>query len=186
MICLELYTERLILRPWKITDAEDLYGFASDPQIGPVAGWPPHTSVENSREIIETVLMDELTFAIALKDAPDKAIGSIGIMTNEQGQRHSFMGFHDAEIGYWLAADYWGQGIVPEAVAEILRYGFEDLDIPVMWCGYYEGNEKSKRVQEKAGFVYERKEKVDVPLLQEQRIEHFTRLTRETWEQDKK
>ena len=51
-----LETERLILRPWREEDADDLYIYASDPDIGPPAGWPPHTSVESSREIIRTVL----------------------------------------------------------------------------------------------------------------------------------
>ena len=51
-----LETERLILRPWCESDADDLYTYASDPEVGPPAWWPPHTSVENSREIIRTVL----------------------------------------------------------------------------------------------------------------------------------
>ena len=49
-------TERLILRPWREEDAADLYEYAKDPEIGPPAGWPPNTSVENSRELIRTVL----------------------------------------------------------------------------------------------------------------------------------
>lgn len=50
-------TERLILRPWTEEDAESLFEYASDPAVGPIAGWPVHTSVENSREIIQQVLM---------------------------------------------------------------------------------------------------------------------------------
>ena len=48
-------TARLILRPWKEDDAESLFRYAHDPEVGPIAGWPPHTSVENSLEIIRTV-----------------------------------------------------------------------------------------------------------------------------------
>ena len=51
-----LETERLILRPWKEDDAESLYKYAKNPEVGPIAGWPVHTSVENSREIIKSVL----------------------------------------------------------------------------------------------------------------------------------
>ena len=72
-----LETERLILRPWCVDDAEDLYIYARDPDIGPPAGWPPHTSVENSREIIRNVLSAPDTFAVCLKEN-GKPIGSIG------------------------------------------------------------------------------------------------------------
>ena len=63
-----LKTERLILRPWLESDAESLYTYASDPAVGPPAGWPPHTSVENSREIIKTALSGSETYAVCLKD----------------------------------------------------------------------------------------------------------------------
>ena len=72
-----LETKRLILRPWHETDAESLYEYAKDPEIGPPAGWPPHTSVENSREVIQKVLSAPETYAVCLKDG--KAIGSVGL-----------------------------------------------------------------------------------------------------------
>ena len=62
-----LETNRLILRPWKEEDAEELYLYAKDPAIGPIAGWPTHTSVENSREIIKGVLSAAETYAVVLK-----------------------------------------------------------------------------------------------------------------------
>lgn len=62
-----LETERLLLRPWRESDAEDLYRYASDPKVGPIAGWPVHTSVENSREIIRDVFSAEETYAVCLK-----------------------------------------------------------------------------------------------------------------------
>lgn len=57
-------TERSILRPWQESDADDLYRYASDPQVGPIAGWPVHTSVENSLEIIKDVLTKPETYAV--------------------------------------------------------------------------------------------------------------------------
>lgn len=57
-----LETKRLLLRPWQETDAEELYKYASDPDVGPIAGWPVHTSVEFSREVIKNVLSAEGTF----------------------------------------------------------------------------------------------------------------------------
>ena len=72
-------TDRLILRPWREDDAEALFRYASDPDIGPIAGWPPHTSVENSLEIIRTVFSAPETYAVVLKDS-DEPVGSCGIM----------------------------------------------------------------------------------------------------------
>ena len=63
-------TTRLLLRPWCESDAESCYRYARDPFVGPAAGWPAHTSVENSREIIRTVLSEPDTFAVILKVAP--------------------------------------------------------------------------------------------------------------------
>ncbi len=62
-------TERLILRPWRESDAEALYDYARDERVGPIAGWPVHTSVENSREIIRDVLSAEETYAVVLRGA---------------------------------------------------------------------------------------------------------------------
>ena len=62
-----LETERLVLRPWKEDDAESLYKYAKNPEVGPIAGWPVHTSVENSREIIKSVLAADETYAVLFK-----------------------------------------------------------------------------------------------------------------------
>ena len=151
-----LETGRLILRRWEEADAEELYQYAKDPAVGPIAGWPPHTSVENSREIIRDVLTAPETYAVVLKET-GKPVGSIGIMFGKNG--NAPMGEQEAEIGYWIGVPYWGQGLIPEAVRELLRRCFEDLNCTAVWCGYYDGNLKSKRVQEKCGFRYHHTEK---------------------------
>ena len=69
-----LQTKRLILRPWQERDAQSLYEYAKDPEVGPPAGWPPHTSVENSREIIRNVLSSPETYAVCLKDEKPSAV----------------------------------------------------------------------------------------------------------------
>ena len=146
-----LYTERLILRPWEESDAESLYEYAKNPEVGPIAGWPVHTSVENSREIIRDVLSAEETYAVCLRE-DNKAIGSVGLMIGE----HSNLDLpeEEGEIGYWIGVPFWGRGLIPEAVQELIRHGFEDLKLKRLWCGYFDGNIKSRRVQEKCGFVY--------------------------------
>ena len=172
-----LETERLLLRPWREEDADDLYIYASDPDIGPPAGWPPHTSVENSLEIIRTVLSAPDTFAVCLKEN-GKPIGSIGFHRNDLAEDDD-----EYELGYWIGKPYWGKGLIPEASREMLRYAFEDLKMNRIWCGYYDGNEKSRRVQEKLGFVYQRKtEGIEVKLLNEVRTGHVMLMTLKRWE----
>jgi len=172
-----LETKRLILRPWEEADAEECYKYASDPQVGPMAGWPAHTSVENSRQVIREVLRAPETYAIVLKET-GLPIGSIGLHRNDLAKQDD-----EAELGYWLGAPYWGRGLVPEAAREVLRHAFEDLNLERVWCGYYDGNEKSRRVQEKLGFRYQwTSEAVPVPQLGETRKGHVNRMTRAEWQ----
>ncbi|MBQ1406534.1 MAG: GNAT family N-acetyltransferase [Eubacterium sp.] len=175
-----LETKRLILRPWEDTDAEDLYGYAKDARVGPIAGWPPHTSVENSREIIRGVLSEPETYAVCLKE-DGKAIGSVGLMIGDR----SNIGLPDteAEVGYWIGVPFWGRGLIPEAVKELTRYAFDDLNIETLWCAYADGNDKSRRVQEKCGFVYHHTDRdVLFPLVDGIRTEHVSRLTKQEWQ----
>ena len=105
-------------------------------------------------------------------------VGSIGLMIGSA----SNIGIPDteAEIGYWIGVPYWGQGLIPESVQEIMRHGFDDLNLEKMWCGYFDGNTKSQRVQEKCGFSYHHtKEKVPCALEGVLRTEHITCLSKE-------
>lgn len=179
---MKLYTERLILRPWEESDAESLYEYAKDPAVGPIAGWPPHTDVENSREIIKNVLSADETYAVCLK-SDDKAIGSIGLMIGSAACID--IPDSEGEIGYWIGVPFWGQGLIPEACMELIRRGFEDLHLKKLWCGYFDGNLKSKRVQEKCGFIYHHKNKdIYWELTDEIRTEHITCLEKEKWEKE--
>ena len=174
---MQLETKRLILRPWQDADAEELYKYASDPQIGPIAGWDPHTSVENSLDIIHGVLSVPETYAVVLKDT-GKPVGSVGIMRKGSAP----MSETEAEIGYWIGVPYWGQGLIPEAVNELLRRCFNELECTAVWCGYFDGNQKSKRVQEKCGFTYHHTENSKPCAIEGLlRTEHFTYLTKEAW-----
>lgn len=175
-----LETTRLILRPWRESDAQSLYEYAKDPRVGPIAGWPVHTIVENSRDIIREVLSAAETYAVTIK-GEDTAIGSIGLMIGES----SNLGIpkNEGEIGYWIAVPFWGRGYIPEAAQELIRYGFEDLGLTAIWCGYFDGNEKSKRVGEKCGFVHVRTEEKHWPLINQTKAQHITRITKEEWVQ---
>ncbi len=174
-----LETPRLILRPFKETDAESLYEFAKDPRVGPIAGWPVHTSVENSRDIIRGVLSANETYAVTLK-SDNAAIGSAGLLIGNKSNLD--IAADEAEIGYWIGVPYWGQGLIPEAVNELIRYAFEDLKLSVLWCGYFDGNEKSKRVGEKCGFKFHHTETgKEWPLINAVITQHVTRLSKEQW-----
>lgn len=176
---MQLLTERLILRPWETSDAENLYKYARDPAVGPIAGWPPHTSVENSREIIINVLSADETYAVCLK-SDGRAIGSIGLMIGRSSNLD--LPETEGEIGYWIGVPFWGQGLIPEAVKELIRRGFEDLALEKIWCGYFDGNVKSKRVQEKCGFVYHHTNPdIYWGLMDDIRTEHVTCLMKKDW-----
>lgn len=172
-------TERLLLRRWKESDAGSLYEYASDPDVGPIAGWPPHKSVAESLNVIQNVFSGTEAYAVCLK-SDNKAIGAIELKLNG----HTDMTDRDdeCELGYWIGKPFWGQGLIPEAAKEILRHAFEDCGMEKVWCGYYDGNAKSKRVQEKCGFRYQwTTEGVDVPLMHEKRTGHVNCLTKEEW-----
>ena len=176
---MRLETERLILRRWEEADAESLYQYAKDPDVGPAAGWPPHKSVADSLNVIRNVFAGAECYAICERDN-NRAIGAIELKLNG----HTDMTERDdeCELGYWLGKPFWGKGYVPEAAKALLRRGFETLGIAVIWCGYYDGNAKSKRVQEKLGFVYHHScDAVPVPLMDEIRVGHTNVMTREHW-----
>ncbi len=103
---MQFQTERLLLRPWTVNDAESLYEYAKDPLGGPIAGWPVHTSIENSREVIRNVLSADETYAVCLKK-DNKAIGSIGLSIGEKSNIE--ISSDEAEIGYWIGVPFWGQ-----------------------------------------------------------------------------
>ncbi|MDR0509352.1 MAG: GNAT family N-acetyltransferase [Candidatus Methanoplasma sp.] len=174
-----LKTSRLILRPWKETDAEDLYELAKNPHIGPIAGWPVHTNVENSAYIIREILSAEHTFAVTIRNK-DNAVGSIGLMVG--GKSNLDIGADEAEIGYWIGEPYWGRGYIPEAVRELMRYAFDELNLLTVWCGYFDENERSKRVCEKCGFRFHHTEHDRFwPPINESKTQHIACLTREEW-----
>lgn len=172
-------TERLILRKWTESDAESLYKYAKDPEVGPIAGWPPHTSIDDSLNVIKNVLQGKECYAICIK-GQNEAIGTCELKLN----RHSDLleSDNEAEIGYWLGKPFWGHGYMPEAVNALLKRAFTELNLQKVWCAYYDGNLKSKRVQEKCGFIYHHTTNdVWVPLMQELRIDHVNVLTKDDW-----
>ena len=174
-----LDTERLRLRPWTEEDAQDCYEYARDPSVGPIAGWPPHVSVENSRTIIRDILVRPENYAIVWKES-GQVIGAIGLMFGSETTLTDRS--DECELGYWLGASFWGRGIMTEAAKEVLRHAFEDLGVRKVWCGYFDGNARSVRVQEKLGFTFCKTERsMYVAQMKEYRMCHITCLSEDAW-----
>ena len=172
-----LETNRVILRPFTEADAADVYAYCKDPRVGPVAGWKPHESVEESREIIRTVFSAPDVFAIVDKET-GRVIGSSGFTAPHKAE--ACQG-HTAEIGYALSPEYWGRGLMPETAAELLRYGFQEAGFDEIWATHYRENRQSKRVIEKCGFLYAFTENLSDEFYSD-RPTCFYFLTRAAWE----
>lgn len=174
-----LETSRLLLRPWQASDAEVLFQYAKDPAVGPIAGWPAHTNLDESKKVIRDVLSRSETYAMVLKET-GLPVGSIGLKIGKATDLTD--SDEEGELGYWLGVPYWGLGFMPEAAKELMRHAFEELNMNKIWCAYYDGNEKSRRVQEKCGFSYHHtSENVEVPLMGELRTGHVNCLSKEDW-----
>lgn len=143
-------TDRIILRPWTDSDAEALYKYASDPEVGPRAGWPPHNSLEESLDIIRTVFHNDTTWAIVLKETGE-AIGAMGYGPSCDCNLPSREG--EPTVGYWVARPYWGRGICTEALRLMISNIQSDTEIASLISGHFTDNPASGRVMEKCGFI---------------------------------
>lgn len=154
---IKIETERLILRAFEQSDLDDFYEYASVEGVGEMAGWHHHENKEKTQEILDLFILEDKTFAIVLKENK-KVIGSLGV--EQYGMEQSLSEFYDyqgREIGYVLSKDYWGKGIMPEAVTAVIDYLFNVQELDFLTCGYFDFNKQSKRVQEKCGFKPYRK-----------------------------
>lgn len=145
-----LETGRMILRPWKTEDLDDFYEYARNPEIGPNAGWAPHKDKEESFKILQSFIKSDEVRAIVYKEN-GKVIGSIGVHRDEKRAED----INAKMIGYVLSEDYWGKGLMTEAVKEVIRYLFEEVKLDIITIYHYPFNARSKRVIEKCGFKYE-------------------------------
>jgi RimJ/RimL family protein N-acetyltransferase len=144
-----LKTTNLTLRPWDESDAKCLYHFAKNPKIGPIAGWPPHESIEDSLNIIKSVFSKKETYAVVKEGIP---IGCVGLLFHPD--TNHWWGDDSAELGYWIAEEYWGNGYAVEASKVLIQRAFEELNVKEIYATYRCENSQSKRVLEKLGFKY--------------------------------
>ena len=144
-------TERLTLRPWTLNDLVDFNEYASVDGVGQMAGWLPHKNMEESLEILEKFIGGKKTFAI---EYGGKVIGSLGIEKYDESELPEYNEKHGREIGYVLAKDHWGKGLMPEAVNAAIKYLFDEVKLDFIACGHFTDNYQSMRVQEKCGFKH--------------------------------
>ena len=150
-----IVTERLLLRRWKPSDAEALYKYACDPEVGPHAGWPPHKNVEESKMIIRELFTNDYTWAVILKET-NEPIGCMGYYPF--GKSNIEIGENDAEVGYWIGKPHWNKGYCTEALQAMIHYCYEKKNFQTIWADFFIDNPASGRVMEKCGFTDTSKE----------------------------
>jgi len=147
-----LLTPRLVLRPVRMSDAEDMYEYSRDPEVARHVLWDAHRSIHQTREYIRYLLRQyrnaaPSTFAIALRDS-GKVVGTIGFMWVQTDNR-------SAEVGYSLSRAYWNQGLMSEALRAVVEFGFEKLGLNRIEAQHECDNPASGRVMQHAGMCHE-------------------------------
>ena len=146
-----LTTDRLTLRPWKESDLNDFYEYASVDGVGQMAGWNPHRNVEESKMILAHFIKGKHVFAL---EHQGKVIGSLGIEEYSEENYPELNALQGREIGYVLSKAYWGQGLMPEAVKAVINWLFSEEKLDFIIVGHFDRNVQSRRVVEKCGFQY--------------------------------
>lgn len=141
-----------VLRPWRLSDAKDVAAAANNPKIAANLrnAFPsPYTLADAERFVQDCVSKEgeqQLARAVMIEG---KAAGSIGVFVKDDVYEKS------AELGYWLAEEYWGRGAMTAAVRQVCREAFRRFGILRIFAEPFADNQGSRRVLEKAGFAYE-------------------------------
>lgn len=146
-----LKTKRLVLRPFSVGDLNDFYEYAKVDGVGRPAGWNPHENIEESKRVLNGFIENKKTFAIVYKG---KVIGSVGVEMYDEYKNRDLKELCGRELGFVLSKDYWGRGIMTEAVKRVIKYLFEEVKLDFILCAHMIGNTRSMRVQQKCGFKY--------------------------------
>jgi len=143
-----LTTERLLLRPFTLADAPAVQRLAGAREVALNTLLIPHPYPEGAAEawISKPSDPNNVTFAITLRDGGE-LVGAMGLVVGREHDR--------AEIGYWIAVEHWNRGYATEAAREVMRYGFEELNINRIFAMYFARNAASGRVMQKLGMRHE-------------------------------
>ena len=149
----KIETDRLILRFWQEADLDDFFEYASVAGVGERAGWNHHESIDDSRTVLRKFILAKTEFAIVYKEN-GKVIGSVGLHQSWANDDPDYAGLKLKDVGYVLSKDYWGKGIMPEAVKALIDFSFNTLNLDALTSGHSPANNQSRRVIEKCGFEY--------------------------------
>ncbi len=147
---IRIETERLILRPWRQEDLQDLFAYSSDPAVAELAGWPALQSLEEAQDLLD-LFRKEPVFALELKQT-GTVIGSLGI--DWLDPIPELDNVRPIIFSYDLHRAFWGRGLMPEAVQAVIPYCFDKLYADCLYIGALSQNRQSQRVAEKCGFVF--------------------------------
>lgn len=150
---IQLETDRLILRPWRKDDLNDFFAYASVPGVGEMAGWPHHQSIETTKSVLSMFMEEKNVWALQLKEN-GRVIGSLGFHGSWANSDERYKNLRICEIGYVLSKDYWGRGLMPEAVRAAIRFAFDTLHLDALAVCHFTDNPQSRRVIEKCGFTF--------------------------------
>lgn len=146
-----LTTGRLLLRAFEPEDLQSLYAYCSEPDTGIHADKKPHESIEESRQLLNQLMQEDLTWAICDK-VSGKNIGAVWLREDHRRRRDKS---RCRVLGYLLDKRWWGQGLMTEAVSCVVDYAFKDLQLELISTYRFSYNHRSGRVMDKTGFVYE-------------------------------
>jgi len=149
----QVETPRLVLRGWELSDVQQVYDYASDPEVAAFMAWERHTSSEHSLSFLNGFVAQaysnrELSYALCLRSAPERALGGIGVHWRSRG--HKVL-----ELGYVLSRSHWGQGYMPEAGRELIAFAFRTTPVERIYAPIFGANAKSRRAAEKMGMTFE-------------------------------
>lgn len=145
-----LNTERLILRALQIRDLDDVFDYCCTPNVGPHAGWKPHESKEETLEIMNTIFLNKATVWGIEQKETGRIIGSIGLIDDPKREYDRVK-----MVGYAIGEAYWGKGYMTEAMRDVVRFGFEELNLAAISAYCFPFNKRSKNVLKKCHFEYE-------------------------------
>lgn len=162
-------THNLIYRAFNIRDTDEVFEMTSQNDIGYWCGWYPHQTKEDTIKAINSFW--KLINCKAIIDSDiNKIVGCISVT-----QQNS----NSVEIGYWLGKQYRHKGYITQAVKETIDECFKDDNIDTIYCGYFAGNDASKKVNDRCGFKYDKTTEVFVPAFNEYRNEIITKITKD-------
>ena len=143
---------QFILRPWTINDLDNLVKYANNKNIAQnmMDRFPHPYSLEAGTAFLEMTIKTSPPNLLAI-EIDKKTVGGIGLHPQEDIYKKN------AELGYWLAEKYWGQGIITKAIFQMVEYGFKNWDIDRIYARPFGRNLASQKVLEKAGFILEAK-----------------------------